>query len=89
MASPITPPSSLAPILKVLAAVVVILVGIHLAAPVLNPILFALVLSLLFGPLYTGLKRRGTPTPLALLAMLVGLLLVFGLLFSLIGLSVA
>ncbi len=84
-----TQPSALAPILKVLAALVVILAGIHLAAPVLNPILFALVLSLLFGPLYTGLKRRGVPVPLAMLAVLVGLLLVFGLLFSLIGLSVA
>src|SRR5687767_4996531 len=32
-----------------LAATVVVLVGMRLAAPILNPILFALVLALLFG----------------------------------------
>jgi AI-2 transport protein TqsA len=81
--------SSLSSIIFVLAAVVIVMVGIHLAAPLLNPILFALVLSLLFSPLYTWLKRVGTPTSLALIAMLVGLVLIFGLLFGLMSLSVA
>lgn len=36
--------------LIVLAATVVVLVGMRLAAPVLNPIIFAVVLSLLVGP---------------------------------------
>jgi hypothetical protein len=35
-----------------LAATVVVLVGIRLGAPILNPILFAVVLSLLFSPVY-------------------------------------
>src|SRR5215211_563832 len=54
-----------------LAAVMVVLVGMRLGAPILNPIFFAAVLALLFGPLYSWLRRRGLPTPLALLFMLV------------------
>src|SRR3569833_1840838 len=53
------------------AAVVVVLVGMRLAAPILNPFLFAVVLALLFGPLYAWLRRRGLPTPLALVIMFV------------------
>ena len=53
-------------VLVALAAVVVVLVGMRLAAPILNPILFAVVLALLFGPLYSWLRRRGLPAPLAL-----------------------
>jgi predicted PurR-regulated permease PerM len=67
--------------LLVLAATAVVLVGMRLAAPVLNPILFAVVLSLLFGPIYAWLKRRGIPTPLALVIMLVGLALLFSVIF--------
>src|SRR5215207_2626338 len=67
-----------------LAATVVVLVGIHLAAPILNPIFFAVVLTLLFSPVYSWLKRRGLPTPLALLVMLVMLTVLFlGLIFIL------
>lgn len=68
-------------VLLVLAATVVVLVGIRLAAPVLNPILFAVVLSLLFSPLYAWLKRYGVPTPLALVIMLVGLTFLFVVIF--------
>jgi predicted PurR-regulated permease PerM len=46
-----------------LAATVVVLVGIRLGAPILNPILFAVVLSLLFSPVYSWLLRRGLPAP--------------------------
>ena len=38
-----------------LAATVVVLVGIHVGAPILNPIFFAVVLSLLFNPVYSWL----------------------------------
>lgn len=48
-------------VLLVLDATLVVLVGMRLAAP----ILFAVVLSLLFGPLYAWVKRRGVPTPAA------------------------
>jgi AI-2 transport protein TqsA len=75
--------------LLVLAATAVVLVGMRLAAPVLNPILFAVVLSLLFGPIYAWLKRRGIPTPLALVIMLVGLALLFSVIFYVLSASIA
>jgi predicted PurR-regulated permease PerM len=50
-------------VMLVLAATVVVLVGMRLAAPVLNTVLFAVVLSLLVGPVYSWLRLRGIPTP--------------------------
>ncbi len=52
-------------VMLVLAATVVVLVGIRLGAPILNPILFAVVMTLLFSPVYSWLLRRGLPAPLA------------------------
>jgi hypothetical protein len=73
-------------VMLVLAATVVVLVGIRLGAPILNPILFAVVLALLFSPVYSWLLRRGLPAPLALLGMLVLLTVLFlGLIFILGG----
>src|ERR671918_154466 len=72
-----------------LAATVVVLVGMRLAAPILNPILFALVLSLLFSPIYAWLRRRRIPTPLALVMMLVGLTVLFVGIFLIMGISIA
>ena len=73
-------------VMLVLAATVVVLVGIRLGAPILNPILFAVVLTLLFSPIYSWLLRRGLPAPLALLGMLVLLTVLFlGLIFILGG----
>jgi AI-2 transport protein TqsA len=72
-----------------LAATVVVLVGMRLAAPILNPILFALVLSLLFSPIYAWLRRRRIPTPLALVIMLVGLTVLFVGIFLILGVSIA
>src|ERR671910_749829 len=60
-----------------LAATVVVLVGMRLAAPILNPILFAVILALLFSPIYGWLRRHRIPTPLALIIMLVGLTILF------------
>src|SRR5918994_7981039 len=83
LATTLRQPSFLRVIL-LLAATVVVLVGIHLGAPILNPIFFAVVLSLLFSPVYSWLKRRGLPAPLALLIMLVLLTVLFvGLFFIL------
>jgi predicted PurR-regulated permease PerM len=76
-------------VLLVLAGTVVVLVGMRLAAPVLNPILFAVVLSLLFGPIYAWLGRRGVPNPVALVIMLVGLTLLFLIIFYVLGASIA
>jgi AI-2 transport protein TqsA len=72
-----------------LAATIVVLVGMRLAAPILNPILFALVLSLLFSPIYAWLRRRRIPTPLALVIMLVGLTVLFVGIFLIMGVSIA
>src|SRR5918993_2167765 len=71
-----------------LAAVVVVLVGMRLAAPILNPIFFAAVLALLFGPLYSWLGRPGPPTPLALVIMLVFVGAIFLGLFYTLGASI-
>jgi AI-2 transport protein TqsA len=72
-----------------LAATIVVLVGMRLAAPILNPILFALVLSLLFSPIYGWLTRHRIPTPLALVIMLVGLTILFVGIFLIMGISIA
>src|SRR5919107_31240 len=72
-----------------LAATVVVLVGMRMAAPILNPILFALVLSLLFSPIYAWLRRHRIPTPLALVIMLVGLTVLFLGIFLIMGISIA
>src|SRR5215210_5908611 len=72
-----------------LAATVVVLVGMRLAAPILNPILFAVVLALLFSPIYAWLRRRRIPTPLALVIMLVGLTLLFLAIAGIMGVSIA
>jgi AI-2 transport protein TqsA len=83
LASTLHQPSFLR-VMLMLAATVVVLVGIHLGAPILNPIFFAVVLTLLFSPVYSWLKRRGLPAPVALLVMLVMLTVLFlGLIFIL------
>src|SRR5687768_3552018 len=72
-----------------LAATVVVLVGMRLGAPILNPILFALVLSLLFSPIYAWLRRHRIPTPLALVIMLIGLTILFGGISLILGVSIS
>src|SRR3712207_452438 len=68
-----------------LGATIVVLVGMRLGAPVLNPIFFAVILALLFYPIYSWLGRRGIPKPLALVMMLIGLALLFVGLFFVLG----
>ena len=72
-----------------LAALVVVFVGMRLAAPILDPILFSVVLALLFSPIYAWLRRRGVPTPLALVIMLVGLSVLFLGIAGIVGISIA
>ena len=76
-------------VMLVLAATVVVFVGMRLAAPILDPILFAVVLALLFSPIYGWLLRHRIPTPLALVIMLVGLSVLFLGLSLLLGVSIA
>lgn len=72
----------------ILAATVVVLAGLHVAAPVLNPIFFAIVFSLLCSPVYAFLCRR-LPNGVALVLMLVGLLAISLLLFYVLGASIS
>jgi AI-2 transport protein TqsA len=76
-------------VVLLLAALVVVFVGMRLAAPILDPIFFAVVLALLFSPIYAWLRRRGVPTPLALVIMLVGLTVLFLGIGGILGVSIA
>ena len=76
-------------VMLILAATVVVLVGIRLSAPILNPIFFAVVLTLLFSPIYSWLKSRGLPSPLALVIMLVVIAAIFIALFFILGVSIS
>ena len=74
-------------VLFLLAATFVVLAGLRLAAPVVNPILFAIVFGLLFAPIYAWLQRR-LPSGVALVIMLGGLLVLFSGLFVLLSASI-
>jgi AI-2 transport protein TqsA len=76
-------------VVLLLAALAVVFVGMRLAAPILDPIFFAVVLALLFSPIYAWLRRRGVPTPLALVIMLVGLTVLFLAIGGILGVSIA
>jgi AI-2 transport protein TqsA len=54
--------------LYALAALVLVLIGARLAAPVLLPLLLAMFLAIVTSPLLGGLTRRGVPVPLAVSA---------------------
>lgn len=72
-----------------LAAVVVILAGMHLAAPILNPVLFGLVFALIFSPLHRRLMGRGAPPWLSVLLLLCVQLALIATLLYIISASVA
>ena len=72
-----------------LATTVVVFAGMRLSAPILDPILFAVILALLFSPIYGWLTRHRIPTPLALIIMLVGMTILFLALFLILGVSIA
>src|ERR671916_235478 len=76
-------------VMLLLAATGIVLVIIRLGAPILNPIFFALVLSLLFSPIYSWLGRRGLPSPVALVIMLIVIGALFTGLFVILGASIS
>jgi hypothetical protein len=88
MTSTLRQPSFLR-VMLFLATTVIVLAGIRLGAPVLNPIFFAVVLSLLVSPVYSWLLRRGLPAPLSLVLMLVILIILFVGLSFILGASIA
>jgi AI-2 transport protein TqsA len=64
------------PILRFLlgaAAIVIVVFGLKFSSDVLAPIFFAATLAVLFSPLLRWLEKKGLPTGLALLAMILGL----------------
>ncbi len=75
--------------LLIIASVVLLLGAMRLAAPILNPLLLALVITLLCNPIYVWLQRRGLPAWVALLIMIGGFLSTAAILGSLIGISVS
>jgi predicted PurR-regulated permease PerM len=75
-------------VMLLLAALVAVFVGMRLAAPILDPILFAVVLALLFSPIYAWVRQRRVPTPLALVIMLVGLTVLFLAIAGIMGISI-
>jgi predicted PurR-regulated permease PerM len=79
--------TSLTQIAITLAAVAFLLGAMRVAAPILNPLLFAIVLSLIFSPLYTWLRGK-LPSGLALMMMLLIIALLFGGLFYIVSISV-
>ncbi len=70
--------------LQKLAALVIILAGIHAAADILVPMLLALFFAIVLNPLVTWFLRRGfnrtTAITIVVLVMMVGLTLLFGVL---------
>jgi AI-2 transport protein TqsA len=76
-------------VMLVLATTVIVFIGMRLSAPILDPILFAVILALLFSPIYAWVKRRGVPTPLALVIMLVAIALLFLAIAGIMGVSIA
>lgn len=81
-------PTTFGRVLIVLAAAVIVLGGIHAAASILAPILFALVLALILSPIYAWLLRRGLPSALSIMIMLVGQIVLFGLIGYIIAASI-
>src|SRR5215218_9033538 len=81
--------SSFLRVMLVLSTTVVVFVGMRLAAPILDPIFFAVVFALLFSPVYAWLRRHRIPTPLALVIMLVGLTILFLGIAGILGVSIA
>lgn len=75
-------------VVLVLAMIVIILIGIHLAAPILNPLLFALMFSLILSPLYAWLRRR-LPHILALFTLFIGLIILVVLISALFSTSIS
>src|SRR4029453_5623748 len=61
------------------AGIAIVLAALHLAAEIVSPILLALVLALIFWPVYTWLRGKGLGTLPALIVLLVGLVVGVGL----------
>lgn len=75
-------------VMLMLAAFVVIVAGMRAAAPILVPFLLSIFIAVVAAPPMFWLKNRGVPTPLAMLAVVLGLLMVAGVFGILAGSSI-
>ncbi len=71
----------------VIAALVIILAGVKAASGIINPLLMAAFISILCAPALALLQRKGMPTTLALLLILVMIFLVGGFMAGMLGAS--
>src|SRR5215472_9104913 len=79
------------PILRFLlgaAAIVIVVFGLKFSSDILAPIFFAATLAVLFTPMLRWLEKKGMPTGLALLVMVLGLGGFIVLIVSIITISV-
>jgi len=79
--------SSFTGVALLLAAVAILLGALHLAAPVVTPVLLAIVLALIFWPLYVWLRGRGLGALAALVALLAMIVVGTALLAIVLGYS--
>jgi predicted PurR-regulated permease PerM len=71
-----------------LTSVIIVLIGVRLASPILNPVLLALLLTLLIAPVQSWLLRRKVPGWLAILLIMIGGAVLFGILWVLLRTSI-
>ena len=66
----------LLPVLFTLACLTLIIFGLHLAAPLINQVLLAVLLSVMLDPLITGMEKKRIPRILSSLSVIVVLLMI-------------
>ncbi len=75
-------------IILVIAAIIIILGAFKMAAVIVVPVLLAAFIAIIISPIYTWLIKRKVPAALALLAVIMGLMVISSLVGILIGSSV-
>src|SRR5438128_1581772 len=71
------------------AALVIVVVGLHLAQSFFLPVVAAAMLAIICSPVVRELGRRRVPRPIAVVLVVVGLIMLLGLAGALVGSSVA
>lgn len=74
-------------IILVIAAIIIILGALKMAAVIVVPVLLASFIAIVISPIYAWLIRRKVPAAFALLAVILGLMIIFSLVGVLIGSS--
>ena len=74
-------------IILVIAAIIIILGALKMAAVIVVPVLLAAFIAIIISPIYAWLIKRKVPSAFALLAVILGLMVIFSLVGILIGSS--